>query len=244
MGLLIHATTIGIIYILGAGIAITLLHALRDAKQEVRVWHVWVTSMASFIVGYYFLPLNELLVLLLGVDTGDHEGPMGFLRLLPVWFLVTWFFVQPYLNDGLKSELVRLRGINEMLERRSQSGEESNQTLIHFESGRTEFTLRASAIQNIVVEDHYCYVHYRNNDGYAKRDLAMPLRDVLTLLPPGFAQVHRSHIVNLNQITSIQRKNRSIRLVLDGGYAVPVSRHRLDEVLPLLQRVSDEAVSS
>lgn len=236
LGTLIHASVVGVIYVVGVGIAVVFLHVFRDTKQEIRVWHVWVVSMASFVVGYYFLPLNELLVEVLGVDTEDHIGSKGFPSLLPVWFLVTYLFIQPYLNDGLKSELARLRRINDMLEGRDLDSEETGQQLIRFESGKTEFSIRADSIQNIVVEDHYCYVHYKKNGGYLKQDLALPLRDVLTLLPPGFAQVHRSHIVNLKYIASVQRKNRNIRLILSGGYEVPVSRHRLDEVLPLLQK--------
>ena len=107
---------------------------------------------------------------------------------------------------------------------------------IRFESGKTTFVLEAGSIRNIAVDDHYCYVHYRHNDRYTKRDLAMPLRDVLALLPPEFVQVHRSHIVNVRSIRSVKRKNRAIRLVLDDGFQVPVSRHRLDQVLPLIRQ--------
>ena len=107
---------------------------------------------------------------------------------------------------------------------------------IRFQTGRQSFALDASSVRNIAVDDHYCYVHYRLNDGYGKRDLAMPLREVLAILPAEFVQVHRSHIVNLRSITSIRRKNRSMRLVLDGGFEVPVSRHRLKQVLPLLRQ--------
>ena len=108
--------------------------------------------------------------------------------------------------------------------------------LIRFESGRTEFTLNANTIRNVVVEDHYCYVHYQYGGGYVKRDLAMPLRDVLALLPSDFVRVHRSHVVNLEHIVCINRRNRSIRVILDGDYEVPVSRHRLEEVLPSLRQ--------
>jgi len=235
-GMLIHAGTIGLIYVVGVGLAMTLLHALLGATQDVRVWHLWVVSMAGFILGYYHLPLTELMDWLLEVETDNHVRPMGFSQLLPVWFLATYLFVQPYLTESLKSELVRLRDINELLENRDSSIGTIDHKPIHFESGRTDFTLSAGTIRNIVVDDHYCYVHYQHNEGYAKRDLAMPLRDVQNLLPSCFVQVHRSHIVNLKHISTVRRKNRSIRLILDGGYEVPVSRHRLDEVLPSLRQ--------
>lgn len=235
-GMLIHATTIGIIYVVGIGLATTLLYALRGATETVRVWHIWVASLAGFILGYFFLPVDDLLTWLFGTNTDDHAGPLQFTQLVPVWFLLTYLFVNPYLNQGLKQELVRLRDVNELLQRRDLGTAQTDPQVISFESGRTRFVLGANTIRNVAVDDHYCYVHYAHGDGYAKRDLGMPLRDVQTLLPPFFVRVHRSHIVNLRHIVSIRRKNRSIRLVLDSGYEVPVSRHRLDEVLPLLRQ--------
>lgn len=232
-GLLIHATTIGILYAIGVGLAAALLYALRNTMRHVHVWHVWVVLLTGFILGYYFLPLDDLITGLLGADTNNHIGALGFFRLLPIWFLVTYLIVQPYLDQGLRSELTRLREINESLEGRDKSPGRTDQS-VHFESGRTAFILNADEIRNIVVEDHYCYVHFRHNDGYAKRDLAMPLRDVSKLLPSDFVQVHRSHIVNPDRIASIKRRGRSIHLALDGGFDVPVSRHRLEEVLPLI----------
>lgn len=234
-GMLVHATIIGLLYAIGVGLATALLYGLRNTMRSVHVWHVWTVSLTGFILGYYFLPVDDLIAGLLGVNTANHIGAQGFFRLLPIWFLLTYLIVQPYLNEGLRSELARLREINEMLEARNSRPEQAGQ-LVDFASGRTEFTLKADAIRNVVVEDHYCYVHYRHNDGYAKRDLAMPLRDVLGLLPSGFVQVHRSHIVNLNHIASIKRRGRSIHLTLDGGYEVPVSRHRLEEVLPQIRQ--------
>lgn len=235
LGMLVHATTIGLLYSMGVGAATALLYGLRNAVRYVHVWHVWAVSLTGFILGYYFLPLDDLVTGLLGVDTEDHVGALGFFRLLPVWFLLTFLIVQPYLNESLRSELARLRDVNEMLERRNRIPDRTDQ-LVHFASGRTEFKLQADVIRNVAVDDHYCYVHYRRDDGYAKRDLAVPLRDVLALLPSDFVQVHRSHLVNLNHIASITRRGRSIYLTLNGDYEVPVSRHRLEQVLPLIRQ--------
>ena len=239
LGILIHATTIGLLYVIGIGIATSLLYGLRNAMHNVHVWHVWTVSLTGFILGYYFLPLDDLVAGLLGVDSDDHVGALGFFRLLPVWFVLTYLIVQPYLNASLRSELARLRDVNEMLEGREKSPGRDDQP-IHFESGRTEFTLTSDVIRNVVVDDHYCYVHYRHHDRYAKRDLAVPLRDILALLPSDFVQVHRSHVVNLHHIESIARRGRSIYLTLDDDCQVPVSRHRLQEVLPLIRQHTGE----
>ena len=230
-----HAVTIGLIYVVAVGLITAFLYAIRGSARDIRVWQVWMTSLISFVLGHYFLPIDDLISWLLGVVTDAHSGEMTISRLLPVWFLLTYIFIQPYLNEGLKLELSRLRDVNSLLKQREAEKAPSSPPPIRFESGRTDFTLAADAIRNVVVDDHYCYVHYRHNGGYAKRDLAMPLRDVRALLPDGFLQVHRSHIVNIEHIVSISRKNRTIRVVLDGDCEVPVSRHRLDYVLPRIR---------
>lgn len=247
MDMLVHATIIGLTYGLAVGIASALLYTFRNSAHRIHVWQLWLASMAGFVLGYFFLPLEPLAGQALGSNAGAHSANISFVNLMPVWCLVTYLFIQPYLTEGLRRELVQLREANERLEANDATATPDRQA-IRFESGRNEFVLNADAIRNIVVEDHYCYIHYRQqsdphdrgqDDGpYCKRDLAMPLREVLALLPPEFVQVHRSHIVNMNHIASIRRKNREVQVMLNGGCEVPVSRHRLEEVLPLIGQQS------
>lgn len=232
---LFHAASIAAAYTLVVGLACAALYASRRAAERIRVWHIWLASLIVFLTGYYLLPLDQFAGWLPGDGGGAHAVDVGFLQLVPIWGLVTYFFIHPYLAESRTAELVKLREVNALLEAGARSVGDAAEP-IWFESGKTTFALEAASIRNVAVDDHYCYVHYRHDDGYTKRDLAMPLRDVATLLPSEFVRVHRSHIVNLRSIRSIRRKNRSIRLVLDGGFEVPVSRHRLDRVLPLLRQ--------
>ncbi len=231
----LHAASIGVAYAVIVGLACAALFALRNTIRHVRVWHVWAASFVAFVAGFYLLPDHDLTALLPGEATNAHPDDIGFLQLIPIWALVTYFFVQPYLTESLKSELDRLRDVNALLESAGPATSDAA-VPIRFQSGKNEFILDASSIRNIAVDDHYSYVHFRSDDGYTKRDLAMPLRDVAKLLPDQFVQVHRSHIVSLGHVRSIKRHKRSIRLVLDGEFEVPVSRHRLDAVLPLLRQ--------
>lgn len=232
---LIHAASIGVAYTIVVGLASTAIYASREAFDHIRVWHIWLVSFGVFLGGYYFSPLDSFGGWIPGDGAHAHTDDVSFLQLLPVWGLVTYLFIQPYLTESLTSELAKLRDINALLEAGAPNVSNAAEP-VRFRSGKTTFALDAGSIRNIAVDDHYCYVHYRHKDEYAKRDLAMPLRDVLALLPDEFVQVHRSHIVNLRSIRSIRRKNRNIRLVLAGGFEVPVSRHRLDQVLPLLRQ--------
>lgn len=232
---LVHAATIGVVYTVSVGLASILLPVLRSAAQGLRVWQIWIVSAIGFVVGFYFLPFVDLVEWLIGRDVALHDEPLGFVQLAPVWVLVTYLFVQPYMNDALRLELDRLREVNCLLARREAPPARSASKSVLFESGRTSFRLAANDIRNVHVDDHYCYVHYRSCGGFAKRDLATPLRDLLKMLPEGFIQVHRSHVVNVGHVSSVRRIGRNIRLILTGGFEVPVSRHRLDEVLPLLE---------
>jgi hypothetical protein len=233
--MLFHAAGVGLAYTVAVGLACAAVHTLRSAVRRLLVWHIWTASFVAFVAGYYLLPLDGLAVWIPDDSGSAHTDKISFFQLLPIWGLVTYFFVQPYLTESLRSELVQLRDVNALLEAGGLSVDGTADP-IRFQSGKMDFVLDASSVRNVVVDDHYCYVHYRHNDTYAKRDLAMPLRDVSALLPSDFVQVHRSHIVNLKQIRSVKRRNRSIRLVLAGDFEVPVSRHRLDQILPLLRR--------
>ncbi len=232
---ILHAATIGLVYAVSVGLVSLLLPFLRHHAPGLQVWQIWIVSAVGLVIGFYFVPFVDLVGWLIGRDVALHDEPLGFLQLLPVWVLVTYLFVQPYMNDALRLELDRLREVNSLLARRDTVPLRSSSTSVLFESGRTSFRLDARNVRNVHVDDHYCYVHYRRDGGFAKRDLAMPLRDVLAILPEYFIRVHRSHVVNVGHVTSVRRKGRNIRLVLTDGFEVPVSRHRLDEVLPHLE---------
>lgn len=239
LSMLAHAVAIGFVYVIAVGLATSILNAISGTGRDIRVWHVWLVSLSSFVLGYFFVPIDDWMISLLGVVVDNHAGKMEMSQLLPVWFAITYVFIQPYLSEGVRLELSRLRDVNHLLESNQSEISPGTNKPIVFESGRTEFSLDADAIRNVVVEDHYCYVHYRQDGSYAKRDLAMPLRDVKKLLPEQFLLVHRSHVVNPKYIKSIRRGNRRIRVVLHGEYEVPVSRHRLEHVLPLIRKQID-----
>ena len=229
-----HAASISLAYTVVVGLACTALYAARKAIDRVLVWQVWSASFLVFVAGYYLLPIESMAERIPG---SAHNDTVSFVQLLPIWALLTYLFVQPYLTESLKSELAKLRDVNMLLEAGGLNVDLAAEP-IRFHSGKTEFVLDAGSIRNIAVDDHYCYVHYRHGDGYAKRDLSMPLRDLSALLPADFVQVHRSHIVNLRHVQLVKRKNRSVRLALAGEFEVPVSRYRLDQVLPKLHQLA------
>ena len=61
------------------------------------------------------MPFEQIFVWLPEPAFVRHAAPIGFTQLLPVWFLITYLFVQPLLHNSLKAELVRLRELNVLL---------------------------------------------------------------------------------------------------------------------------------
>jgi hypothetical protein len=234
--LLAHAGSVAIIYLVSVAIVSTSLLLGRKFSRHIRVWHLWSIALIAFVGGFQLVSIDVGAGRLAGFFEAHHDEPLSLLQLFPVWFLLTYLFVQPYLNASLRQEVSRLHKLNELIGESKPATTGGPDRVVRFESGRTRFDLPVSSVRNIVVDDHYCRIYYFENGKYGKRDISMTLRDVLVLLPPEFVRVHRSHVVNPSHVSSLRRKGRNLRVVLKGNYEVPVSRHRLDHVMPRFQQ--------
>ncbi len=87
-------------------------------------------------------------------------------------------------------------------------------------------------ISHVTVEDHYCRIHYADHGGPRKVLVYMTLKNLVQELSSrDFVQIHRSHLVNLNQSCCLVRRNRRQYLGLtQAGAELPVSRHRWPEL--------------
>ena len=93
-----------------------------------------------------------------------------------------------------------------------------------------------SASQTTFIDDLRIYFQ---NDGSLQNTLVrMPLKELATRLPEEqFVRIHRSHLVNLEQISGVKRVGRAVRLSMKhGDFELPVSRYRLPQLLPVLER--------
>jgi len=227
--LLVHSLTVALVYavcvLLVSGFLIFLVH--RTGLEGIQVWHLWAMSFLAFNLGY-FLPIADSTRFALHPNANAEHGFL-YPRLLPIWALVTYVFVQAYTRRALQDELVELQRLNEALTR-----EESPPTgqSIHVASGKHEIRIDADRISHISVEDHYCYIHHCGASGWEKTEVALPLREVVERAPGALLLIHRSHAVNPAHLERIDRKGRTYRVTLKNGAVLPVSRHRLNEVLP------------
>ncbi len=103
---------------------------------------------------------------------------------------------------------------------------------LYVQIGSSQIILEKDSISHVTVEDHYCRI-YTLEDGvsnsyYVKSSLA----DLLKKLPQSqFIQIHRSHVVNMQAIRQLDKKSRASKVYLKSDVMLPVSRHRLSEVM-------------
>jgi hypothetical protein len=242
--LLLHAVQISGGYLMWfALLTLGLAAALGNGwLAVVRVWHLWLLSGGCYLLGYFAASFGDALTVALHRDLEQPTAWFHFLRLLPVWLLVTWVFTETYLGRNRRAEIERLLALSASLSG-GRSAIVGNGARVTLEQGRTRLDVPAHAVSHVSVDDHYCYVHHVEADLPRKLAIAVPLKELQARLPDVFLQIHRSHVVNVAAVTGLERRGRGYWLqVAEAGSPVwlPVSRHRLDAVLPRLSLESRE----
>lgn len=206
------------------------LLARRANLETVEVWHLWALSFLAYNLGYFLdVPLGERRPFALHPNVGAENPWLHYSRLVPIWALITYVFIQAYTRRVLGAELAELRRINEEL---PSTAPGLTGQRVQFVSGKRQINLDADRVSHISVEDHYCYIHHHDSTGWRKTDIGLPLRDVVEHVPAPFLLVHRSHVVNPIHLKRIEREGRTYRLILTNDVVLPISRHRLNKVLP------------
>lgn len=115
---------------------------------------------------------------------------------------------------------------------------------LYIQSGSDQIILEQTTISHVTVEDHYCRIHTVEEDEVKSYFIKSSLADILDkLLDSHFIQVHRSHVVNVNAIRKLDKKNRSSRVCLKSDVVLPVSRHRLTEVIGRIQDAMEQGIN-
>lgn len=238
---LLHALQISLAYLIWfAALGGLLGWAMRLGWVAwLRVWHIWALSAVCYPLGYFAASFDDPLTLVLHRDIDEPSPLFHFVRLLPVWLLVTWVFVGTYVSRSRRSEIARLERLNQRLAgRRETSGSEprAGEERVRIEAGRTRIDLPAGAVSHVSVEDHYCYLFHRSEGAAEKVAVGLPLTELMARLPDRFVQIHRSHAVNVDAVEAVERRGRNCWLRLAGSERwLPVSRQRTSDVLPRLE---------
>ena len=109
-------------------------------------------------------------------------------------------------------------------------------TPLYVQSGSSEIILEKDSISHVTVEDHYCHIHTLEEGEAKSYFVKSSLGDLLEKLPESqFIQIHRSHVVNMQAIRQLEKKSRASRVYLKSDVTLPVSRHRLREVVARIE---------
>lgn len=99
------------------------------------------------------------------------------------------------------------------------------------ENKTEKLTLIRSELLFIKAADNYVELYVNKNDRLDRHLLRGTLSGMATQLDEDFLQVHRSYIVNINQVTEISGKSPNYQLVFNNQEeTVPVSRNKIQEV--------------
>ena len=236
---LVHAISVALTYTLVLALLMAVLFLLgkTSKRRTLCIWHFWVLSLLVYLAGFYLSSIGGWSAdeLKYQLHTDLHRGNSTFhlLRLTPVWALITYLFILVVQKRSLEAELGELNRINQGLHPAARP----KAAPLTFQSGKKQLEMDAASITHISVDDHYCYIYTETDGSVNKVDVSQPLREIEQLVPENFLQVHRSHIVNLDQVNRIERRDRNVRLLVgEHKGRIPVSRARLKHVLSALDQ--------
>lgn len=214
----------------------------------------WLMTFFNFLVGYgIFLGLSDFLIPLVYPEYGFIIQGIRtwelFFRILPLWFFISFLLYQLEAKKVLASNLEQAQSINRLLEQKNrefaptpktpESYSSSHQELPKFTISRNNETevLNPETISHISVEEHYSRIFVKTAQALEEIEVRLSLKDALKKLPAdSFIQIHRSHVINLAHVSHIQQNARSYQIFMGNQKAMlPISRHRVPQVLPVLQ---------
>lgn len=250
----ISALIKGFCYMLGicfAEVAISFFSRKDLRLRGISVGKTWFVSFVGFCLGYLLLEPYR-------AQYGHlhHHGASNdlvlFVKISPIWFLLTLLFIQYHLKRSLNERVEQLDSVNKSLKTTLASGandlkENSKadvgergvrraQTIaLPDKSGRT---ITLSVLSHVEVVEHYCYLHVHAQDDLSRIEVKSSLKQMHELLPKDlFVHVHRSFLVNLSHISHIEKIPRSYALYLKySDEPINVSRYRISEILPQIEQ--------
>ncbi len=229
-----------------------------------KIGQQWPLTFVNFLAGYgVFIMVSGMLVPQVYPEyakVNEEIGTWGlFLKILPLWFFIAFVVFQMEIKKNLAGSLEQARQINRLLEQRnrefatatlgrstSTSSQQASRSFSTSESEPQSFRIQGSngadslapgAISHISVEEHYSRIFVKTDQALEEIEVRISLKEALRQLPAStFIQIHRSHVINLAHVSHLEQSARSYRIFMgDQVDALPMSRHRVPKVLPILQ---------
>lgn len=241
--LAVHVITLTAGFTAGFGVAAWLIIGLSRrastcaAPGRRTVGQFWVISGCGFVLGALvagiierFGPLSEV-----ADKAASMHGTSMLVRVLPIWIIWTLFMVRA---EVLKSYEARFATLDQRKPGTRHPLRASVRRTITVESGKESHELAVDEIISVTAEQNYCCFEMSGRRDPVRLLLRSTLHAVRERLPRSeFLQVHRSHLVNRAYVEQIERRGRGFFVVLrDRDDRIPISRHRLEQVLADLEQ--------
>lgn len=209
----------------------------------------------------FFAPIN-IILLTISIATlfylADAESEIDYFSLESLSYLIVClvcislfqrlYWRNRYNAQILSQELSEAQRINGMLQERERMREK---TILHETeekatdemlciSGSTKESVQMCVADLLFIESNgnYITVHLQKDGKLKKVDVRTSIKDVLELLAPypAIMRCHRAFIVNLANVTSLERRNSGMELEMRGfNERIPVSKSYIQELKQRLQ---------
>ena len=226
-----------------------------ETNNKVYTWEIYITAFSGYLIGHlfygtgcYYLPILHSKAVIF------DEYWILFSKTTPIWLIIAILVNSLSKNRYYLRELDLLENINSELElqqnnnypatnNKTENTEQVNNEatldlgMITNTNNKTEAVIPLNKIIHITVTEHYCQIFQQKEQQQETNvlEIRSPLKDIKNLLSKDFVQIHRSHVINLNHVSHIDKRARSYEVTLcTGSITLPVSRHRVPEVFPLL----------
>ena len=240
------------------------LNRRKQEARKSSVGLQWLLVFIGFLIGYgVFVMASDTLVPLfypefIGVSKEIKTWGL-FIKILPLWFFVAFFVFEMEIKTMLAGSLEQAQQINRLLKQRNKKIASASQeqydptssqpTSQASSSSQTEpqsfriprnngvETLDSGTISHISVEEHYSRIFVKREEGMKEIEVRLSLKEALQQLPAAsFVQIHRAHLINMAHVSHIKQSARTYQVFMgDQKAALPMSRHRVPEVIPKLQ---------
>ena len=110
----VHALVLSITYTLCVLVVGGLLFfVVQRGKLEVEAWHLWVVSFLVYNLGHFlYVPFGESSRFALHPDASSESPWLHYARLVPIWMVITYLFIQTHTRRALEKELAELQRLN------------------------------------------------------------------------------------------------------------------------------------
>lgn len=134
------------------------------------------------------------------------------------------YLLKPYGSDDFNRTAEKIYRHWQLLQNQRTDGESGEKDVLYLKSDYRFLRVECDDIKYIEGQSEYLKVHLVSDVPFLTH---MTFKRISELLPGNFIQIHRSYLVNMRHVETVERT----RVVLDDGSQLPVSDSRRSELL-------------